>query len=162
VKNANKVEWAKLKADKEKYAKYCERRKKWAKKWRETHREQHNEWYWNNKQHCKERYKQYYQKHKEHIIQKRKEWIMKHSNYNSLYVAKKRKILILQKGNKCEKCGYNNHVEILEFHHSNPKEKEYQYDYMRKDFDLSKVTLLCPTCHKEQHLEMFIRHENDS
>lgn len=66
---------------------------------------------------------------------------------------------ILEYGGKCQKCGYNQNLSALEFHHRNPEEKELQLDIrtfantslekLKKELD--KCDLLCSNCHKEHH-----------
>lgn len=69
--------------------------------------------------------------------------------------------IILEKGGKCECCGYNKNIAALEFHHINPEEKDYQLDlrafsnysleHLRSE--ISKCKLLCANCHRELHNE---------
>lgn len=68
--------------------------------------------------------------------------------------------LILYKGGKCERCGYNKCEGALQFHHRNPAEKEFtlsQINLSKKlDMDLlykevDKCELLCANCHAEEH-----------
>lgn len=47
---------------------------------------------------------------------------------------------------KCNKCGYNNHPEILEVHH---KDKDTNNN------NVANLEVLCPNCHKLAHLEKF-------
>ena len=66
---------------------------------------------------------------------------------------------ILEKGGKCQICGYNKNISALEFHHRNPKEKYFTLDiraFANKRLNLIKVELekcdlLCSNCHKELH-----------
>lgn len=60
-------------------------------------------------------------------------------------------------GSKCSICGYNRCVDALEFHHKDPKSKEFRLgagntmswkEYKR---ELSKCILVCSNCHKEIH-----------
>jgi len=63
------------------------------------------------------------------------------------------------KGGKCISCGYNKCQAALEFHHRNPKEKDFSLrdipgktvltDKVKKELD--KCDLLCSNCHKEKH-----------
>ena len=60
------------------------------------------------------------------------------------------------KGGKCIKCGYNNYIGALEFHHRDPKEKDfsigqYTYSWERVKAELDKCDLLCANCHREVH-----------
>jgi len=69
-----------------------------------------------------------------------------------------RKIAIItQYGGKCQLCGYDRHIDILVFHHKNPKHKDFAIgnklgrcdSYLAKE--LKKCILLCPNCHAEVH-----------
>jgi len=61
------------------------------------------------------------------------------------------------KGGKCSKCGYNKCYAALEFHHRDPKAKEYSWTQLRKfswervKTELDKCDLICSNCHKETH-----------
>ncbi len=71
---------------------------------------------------------------------------------------KKQAIKIL--GGKCSICGYNKCVDALEFHHKNPKEKDFKIGSGNtmswKDYkaEALKCILLCSNCHKEIHSEL--------
>lgn len=65
----------------------------------------------------------------------------------------------MSRGGKCEKCGYNHNIAALDFHHLNPKEKEFAID-LRKfsnmsleklQKELDKCILVCANCHRELH-----------
>lgn len=60
-------------------------------------------------------------------------------------------------GNKCSICGYDRCIDALEFHHKNPKEKDFRLgagntmswkEYKR---EAEKCILVCSNCHKEIH-----------
>jgi DNA-binding CsgD family transcriptional regulator len=60
------------------------------------------------------------------------------------------------KGGMCECCGYDRAIEALEFHHRDPKEKDFSpsgksvsWERMRKEID--KCVLVCANCHREIH-----------
>lgn len=59
-------------------------------------------------------------------------------------------------GGKCRKCG-ENRPWLLNFHHKNPKEKEFHIKKIRRmrwSFlvkEIEKCELLCYNCHKEEH-----------
>jgi 5-methylcytosine-specific restriction endonuclease McrA len=65
------------------------------------------------------------------------------------------------KGGKCQKCGYNNCLAALEFHHRNPKTKDNlgtgnRHSFSGRDWskikrELDKCDLLCANCHREIH-----------
>lgn len=66
---------------------------------------------------------------------------------------------VMYKGGECEKCGYKKCFGALEFHHRNPKEKEFSIckkyssrkltDKIKKELD--KCEILCGNCHREEH-----------
>lgn len=65
---------------------------------------------------------------------------------------------VLYKGGKCENCGYCKCIGALEFHHTNPKEKEFSLSQIRStswnnkiEEELKKCLLLCANCHRETH-----------
>lgn len=63
------------------------------------------------------------------------------------------------KGGACKNCGYNKCQAALDFHHRNPKEKDFSIckrysacklnDKIKKELD--KCDLLCANCHREEH-----------
>lgn len=62
------------------------------------------------------------------------------------------------KGSKCEICGYNKCSEALDFHHKNPKEKDFSLsdrnlilDWQEIKKELDKCSLICANCHREIH-----------
>jgi len=59
-------------------------------------------------------------------------------------------------GGKCRECGYNKCVAALEFHHTNPKNKEFgiaSYGHTKSwekvKEELDKCIILCANCHRE-------------
>lgn len=71
-----------------------------------------------------------------------------------------KKQLVLYKGGKCEKCGYDKCMNALQFHHTDPSKKDFnisQYTCSnRLDLDkvykeIDKCILLCANCHAEEH-----------
>lgn len=69
--------------------------------------------------------------------------------------------LVIYKGGKCERCGYNKCEGALQFHHLNPQEKEFSLSHINlnsDNFNLEKIMaevdkciLLCANCHSEEH-----------
>jgi len=61
------------------------------------------------------------------------------------------------KGGKCVRCGYNEYVGALDFHHIDPSQKEYtiaskkncSFEYLKPELD--KCVLLCRNCHAITH-----------
>lgn len=69
-------------------------------------------------------------------------------------------------GGKCSACGYDKNYAALEFHHLDPKEKEFDFGKMRQYkwetiiSELKKCILLCSNCHREtHHPEAFIKQD---
>jgi hypothetical protein len=71
---------------------------------------------------------------------------------------KLKKLAIDYKGGKCEKCGYNRSQRALEFHHTDPRQKDFgiarsgyslAWDKLKKELD--KCLLVCANCHAEIH-----------
>lgn len=68
-----------------------------------------------------------------------------------------KKMGVEYKGGKCIKCGYNKSVWALEYHHRNPKEKDFAigskpsigWEKLKKELD--KCDLVCANCHREIH-----------
>jgi|SRR5882724_1101628 len=64
------------------------------------------------------------------------------------------------KGGKCQICGYAKYMSALEFHHRNPKEKDFTIsqrtlvDFKKHKKELDKCDLLCCRCHREIHEEL--------
>lgn len=74
---------------------------------------------------------------------------------------KLKKDLVEYKGGKCEKCGYNKCVAAMDFHHKDPKEKDFglssngntqSWEKLTREAD--KCLLLCSNCHRELHEEL--------
>jgi transposase len=64
--------------------------------------------------------------------------------------------LVEYKGGECELCGYNKCISSLEFHHRNPKEKDFSVSGKTHSFEklkneVDKCILVCRNCHGEIH-----------
>ena len=118
-----KEEWSEIKKDPEKYKRYISYRKKYRQKLKQDPI-RHAHW---KELHRLERLRNYH-KPKEKINQKRKEWYGKLSPKEKEEIFKlrkkqrieRRKRVLEQWGNKCQKCEYSEHPEILEFDHKTP------------------------------------------
>lgn len=95
------------------------------------------------------------------LIKKQNESERKSSMVKHIHNHRKnRKIeLVNYKGGCCEKCGYSNSMNALQFHHINPEDKDftiggrnYSIDKMKREVD--KCVLLCSNCHVETHEEI--------
>jgi hypothetical protein len=79
--------------------------------------------------------------------------------YQTLRALKRKMYLIELRGSKCEICGYNRNLSVLEFHHIEKDSKESQLDqrklsnsnmdFIMKEFE--KCQVLCANCHRETH-----------
>jgi DNA-binding CsgD family transcriptional regulator len=72
---------------------------------------------------------------------------------------RKKAELVEYKGGKCEKCGYDKCVQALQFHHLNPKEKDFavggkSYSFERLKKEVDKCIMVCANCHIEIHEEI--------
>jgi len=79
---------------------------------------------------------------------------------------RKLKVLAIQYlGGQCQICKYSKCIDALEFHHTDPNEKEfgisakgYTRSWEKVKQELDKCTLLCANCHAEAHADN-ISHE---
>ena len=71
-----------------------------------------------------------------------------------------RKLEIIEsKGGKCERCGYDENIAALEFHHLDPSKKSFQMDSRHLSNttieklleEADKCILVCANCHREIH-----------
>jgi hypothetical protein len=67
---------------------------------------------------------------------------------------------VTYKGGCCSRCGYKRSLRALQFHHRDPKMKEFGVSSMhclsweRIKKELDKCDLLCSNCHAELHDEV--------
>ena len=64
--------------------------------------------------------------------------------------------LVEYKGGKCELCGYSKCFAALEFHHKDPKVKDFtiggkSWSFERLKSEVDKCILVCSNCHQEIH-----------
>ena len=78
-------------------------------------------------------------------------------------MQKLKRTMVDYKGGSCVICGYNTYMGALEFHHLDPKQKDFNLAHMKKyTFDdkvkkeLDKCILVCSNCHRELHAKMVI------
>lgn len=74
--------------------------------------------------------------------------------------------LVNYKGGKCQSCGYNKSVCSLDFHHINPKDKEFSisgkiYSYNKMLSEVEKCILVCRNCHGEIHEDLELKGYSD-
>lgn len=77
-------------------------------------------------------------------------------NQNRRWIERKIEAMKLF-NSKCCKCGYCRNYAALEFHHIDPKEKDFVWEKLRRMewsqivCELKKCVLLCSNCHREEH-----------
>ena len=63
-------------------------------------------------------------------------------------------------GGKCSKCGYDKCIDALEFHHTDPRKKDFKLgsgntmSWKEYKSEALKCILVCSNCHKEIHSKM--------
>lgn len=66
-------------------------------------------------------------------------------------------LAVAYKGGKCEECSYARCYQALDFHHIDPKTKEFTIaaitnrSWSNLKAEVSKCRLLCANCHREHH-----------
>jgi len=80
------------------------------------------------------------------------------SKANTIRKYNLKKYCVEYKGGCCVKCGYNRNLAVLQFHHVDAAEKEFNFaKYGKYKFseelkkELDKCVLLCANCHFETH-----------
>lgn len=88
----------------------------------------------------------------------------KTKNYERVknYRQKLKEKAIDYKGGCCEKCGYDKCNWAFEFHHINPKEKDFHLasytnlSWAKTKNELDKCILVCANCHREIHYNEYM------
>ena len=85
-------------------------------------------------------------------------------DHRSLKVAKARRkvkiMAIMQKGGRCQHCGYDQCFDAMQFHHLDPTQKEFGIgcgntsSWSKVKDELDKCILLCSNCHAEEHYRL--------
>lgn len=150
---------------KKKMKEYRERNKEYFKEYRNEYRKKHRERILED---LRKRSKEHYKKNKEYYRKKHKEYnrlnkekIIKHRK--EVYEKNKKDFLnTFKKGRVCERCGYSDHYEILQFHHRDRTSKKLTIGnlepYQKNSSEImkeevKKCILLCPNCHFIQHFK---------
>lgn len=74
------------------------------------------------------------------------------------FAVKKR--AVAYKGGSCKRCGYSKCLNALQFHHTDPSQKDFSFSsnhsrsWARIQAELDKCVLLCSNCHVEVHAEI--------
>lgn len=86
--------------------------------------------------------------------------LKKHRSKSVINWRKDKKTKLVEyKGGKCQVCGYDNSLNVLSFHHKDPKEKDFQissksYSFERLKKEVDKCIMVCTNCHIEIHEEI--------
>ena len=80
-------------------------------------------------------------------------------NYKKVLTRRQKlkEMAVEYKGGKCVICGYDKCIWALEFHHRNPKERDFGISvynnlaWEKIKSEIEKCDLLCSNCHKELH-----------
>lgn len=68
--------------------------------------------------------------------------------------------LVDYKGGSCVRCGYSRCLAALEFHHTDPNEKDFTIsgslvaNIEKMKIEVDKCILVCSNCHREIHQEL--------
>jgi len=145
-------------------------------------KEYNKEWNKKNKKKINARRKELYQKNKEKINSKRREYNKKNKEQkrisdkkyylkNKIKLNKKHReyhqkrqvnfISTYKKGKCCSLCSYDEHCEILQFHHKNKTKKLFEITISKISkktieelkTEIDKCILICPNCHFILHLK---------
>jgi predicted HNH restriction endonuclease len=98
------------------------------------------------------------EKKKEYDKKYKKENRVERTKYAKVYAQKVKEQLVALFGNFCILCGNTYHQSVYDFHHLNPKEKDFtiakatsiQVAYK----EAQKCIMLCANCHRTIHTEL--------
>lgn len=80
-------------------------------------------------------------------------WARNHQASQQRTWLKERAVAYL--GGRCRGCGYQKSLAALEFHHRDPREKDFEISskmsWAAIEPELQKCILLCKNCHAETH-----------
>lgn len=109
----------------------------------------------------REKRKEYYYENLEQEREKAR--IAMLANYRSqsgTLAAKKQRWIDFAATKECEHCGLND-PECLDFHHTNPSEKDYTVTSMTRSMkwerimaEVAKCIVLCANCHRKEHARL--------
>ena len=96
------------------------------------------------------------------VVKKDKRKYSDRREYLIKAVSKRRKAIRIKaieyKGGCCKICGYQKCTDALEFHHLDPKKKDfsisskgYARSWVRVKEEIEKCILICANCHREIH-----------
>lgn len=71
---------------------------------------------------------------------------------NPIYYQNLKRFWVKTLGNKCQKCGYDNCINALEFHHEDMiRDRKIRQEWRNRKWNYDGVSLLCANCHAEEH-----------
>lgn len=73
---------------------------------------------------------------------------VKHRRLSYKWQSNRIQVVIRLLGSKCIRCGFNN-LPALQIHHKTDKDRKL--DFLKLDYDLNKLELLCANCHMIEH-----------
>ncbi len=96
--------------------------------------------------------REYYQRNRKHLLRKQKEKNRRHLKKVGIWLSE------YKKGLSCMKCS-ESHPATLQFHHRNPKDKEFSIgEYRRGRYskkrildEIAKCDVICANCHAKEH-----------
>ncbi|HSK73379.1 MAG TPA: hypothetical protein VK892_16885 [Pyrinomonadaceae bacterium] len=96
--------------------------------------------------------REYYRRNRKHLLRKQKEKNRRHVEKVGAWLNE------LKKGLSCERCS-ESHPATLQFHHLDPKEKEfsigmYRHGRFSKERllkEIAKCEVICANCHAREH-----------
>jgi hypothetical protein len=96
--------------------------------------------------------KEYYRKNREHLLEKQKEKNQRHIEKVGAWLNE------YKKGLSCARCS-ESHPATLQFHHRDPKEKDFSVSMFRRGkyskerilAEIAKCEVICANCHAKEH-----------
>lgn len=99
----------------------------------------------------------WYLRHREEVIEYTKEYYYEHrekqKKLNLNRRRNRRSDIIKRKDGKCELCGFNDARALVLHHINGVDESNNRLSYLKEDYDLSKIQLLCRNCHAIIHYD---------
>ena len=85
------------------------------------------------------------------------------SNQSLNRMQKLKKQMVDYRGGCCQICGYDKYIGALEFHHTDPKQKDFNLSSLKRysfndivKSELDKCVLVCANCHREVHAKIVV------
>ena len=96
--------------------------------------------------------REYYRRNREHLLKKQKEKNQRYVKKVGQWLSEYKKELF------CSRCS-ESHPATLQFHHRNPREKEFSISMVRRGKyskkrlleEIAKCDVICANCHAKEH-----------